>query len=401
MLSIESINSIMSRYRRPKESSVSETPQHPLSNRHTNYKRTLFIGGIGITLIAVVVLFNHLQSTEVKGPVEIERNYETWHLAKNSWQPRVLNREELTQIAQKVDQVDIKPIFNSFMIPRPPGTLNITIVGMYIRHKMEQELGWTVEEMTFTDQPPHPYPPTQFKNIIATHNPGAARRLVLACHYDSKITPTGFLGACDSAMPCSMMIEIAFALREYLDQRKLQQQQGIDRSDLTLEFLFFDGEEAFDTWTETDSLYGSRHMASRWTSPWNGRSRLDSIDLFVLLDLIGTTDTQFYNLPVTSSRWFNHLAELELQMYRAGLLTVNNTRHTHRIFIPRTANYNVEDDHVPFHRAGVPIMHLISVPFPTVWHEITDNEFAMNYERTEVISRVMTAFVAKYLQLNM
>jgi hypothetical protein len=32
------------------------------------------------------------------------------------------------------------------------------------------------------------------------------RRLVLGAHYDSKITPTGFLGATDSAVPCSMML---------------------------------------------------------------------------------------------------------------------------------------------------------------------------------------------------
>jgi len=28
-----------------------------------------------------------------------------------------------------------------------------------------------------------------------------------------------------------------------------------------LQLIFFDGEEAFDEWSETDSLYGSRHLA--------------------------------------------------------------------------------------------------------------------------------------------
>lgn len=28
--------------------------------------------------------------------------------------------------------------------------------------------------------------------------------------------------------------------------------------------VFFDGEEAFDTWTDTDSIYGSRHLARKW-----------------------------------------------------------------------------------------------------------------------------------------
>lgn len=30
---------------------------------------------------------------------------------------------------------------------------------------------------------------------------------------------------------------------------------------MTLQLVFFDGEEAFEEWTETDSLYGSRHLA--------------------------------------------------------------------------------------------------------------------------------------------
>lgn len=33
--------------------------------------------------------------------------------------------------------------------------------------------------------------------------------------------------------------------------------------DLTLQLLFFDGEEALFQWTATDSLYGSRHLAQK------------------------------------------------------------------------------------------------------------------------------------------
>jgi len=31
--------------------------------------------------------------------------------------------------------------------------------------------------------------------------------------------------------------------------------------DTSLQLIFFDGEEAFVEWTDTDSLYGSRHLA--------------------------------------------------------------------------------------------------------------------------------------------
>jgi glutaminyl-peptide cyclotransferase len=33
-----------------------------------------------------------------------------------------------------------------------------------------------------------------------------------------------------------------------------------------LQLIFFDGEEAFKTWTDTDSLYGSRALAERWAA---------------------------------------------------------------------------------------------------------------------------------------
>lgn len=33
---------------------------------------------------------------------------------------------------------------------------------------------------------------------------------------------------------------------------------------LGLMLIFFDGEEAFQEWTDSDSIYGSRHLASKW-----------------------------------------------------------------------------------------------------------------------------------------
>ena len=30
--------------------------------------------------------------------------------------------------------------------------------------------------------------------------------------------------------------------------------------------VFFDGEEAYGEWTDTNSLYGSRHLAEKWAA---------------------------------------------------------------------------------------------------------------------------------------
>ena len=77
--------------------------------------------------------------------------------------------------------------------------------------KQFEDLKWTVTLDEFDDLTP--LGPKQFTNIIATLNPSAKRRLILAAHYDSKYFKDPpkqyFLGATDSAMPCAMLIEIA------------------------------------------------------------------------------------------------------------------------------------------------------------------------------------------------
>lgn len=96
-----------------------------------------------------------------------------------------------------------------------------------------------------------------FENIIATLNPNAERFLSLACHYDSKLMKNMvFVGATDSAVPCAMIIYLAKTLTEYLRKS--------GNPNISLQLIFFDGEEAFVNWSGTDSIYGARHLAEKW-----------------------------------------------------------------------------------------------------------------------------------------
>ena len=83
-----------------------------------------------------------------------------------------------------------------------------------------RSLGWTVEEDQFRQNTV--IGNVEFTNVIATLDPNAPRRMVLACHYDSKITPRGFLGATDSAVPCAQMINLAYTLKNELEATKNQ-----------------------------------------------------------------------------------------------------------------------------------------------------------------------------------
>lgn len=143
------------------------------------------------------------------------------------------------------------------------GSENITIVREYIVSTL-RALDWHVEEDAFTDNTP--YGPRSFTNIIATKDPAASRRVILSAHYDSKYFPNypnnQFLGATDSAAPCAMMLDLAETLNPLLDQRSQRLEDGDeedeDVADTTLQLVFFDGEEAFKAWTNTDSVYGAR-----------------------------------------------------------------------------------------------------------------------------------------------
>lgn len=100
-----------------------------------------------------------------------------------------------------------------------------------------------------------------------------------------------------------MMLNLAKVMLKDLNTIK-------DSPDVSLKLIFFDGEEAFDTWGPTDSIYGARHLAevyssNRQLSRTTGEtiSDLDRMDMLVLLDLIGHKGTRFYSNFKNTQNW--------------------------------------------------------------------------------------------------
>ena len=52
-----------------------------------------------------------------------------------------------------------------------------------------------------------------------------------------------------------------------------------------------------------------------------------------------------------------------------------------------------------FSVAEVPILHLISYPFPDVWHNARDNEASLDYDSIDDLIKILRIFVAEYLHL--
>ncbi|ORX54649.1 hypothetical protein BCR36DRAFT_581533 [Piromyces finnis] len=272
-------------------------------------------------------------------------------------------------------------------------------------------LNWDVEKDSFEDYTPLGVKP--FTNYIFTKNPKAERRLVLAAHYDSKyFNNIKFIGATDSSVPCAILMDIAENLNFALESRdekilKEQGEEGLKKS-TTLQMIFFDGEEAFQDWTNTDSIYGSKHLAEKWdkeTLYGTTSTKLQSIDVLVLLDLLGTKNPTFTNYYKSSEAYFNSLAEVESMLNDQKQLLTSSDINNNKYFsksegLIGTTKLFIDDDHKPFLRKNVPILHIIPYPFPNVWHKVDDNANALDEDTIKDLALIFKLFVVKQLQLN-
>ncbi|KAL2726796.1 glutaminyl-peptide cyclotransferase [Vespula squamosa] len=321
-----------------------------------------------------------------------------FHREKYYHEPLSLTNEQIVTLADMSNITNMEHVLDNICIVRVVGSPQHKKVKDYITKTMS-DLNWTVESDIFEDVTPI-FGKIQFENIIAKLNPNATRYLSLACHFDSKYTREGdFVGATDSAVPCAQMINIATVMDKHL--------KSIQNQDVSLMFIFFDGEEAFKSWGPKDSIYGARHLAEKWHNEHTtliqdiNVSELDRMDILVLLDLIGASDPTFYSYFDNTQRWYSLLINLENTL--ADLRKFENysyEKSQQKYFQPYSILAHIEDDHIPFLRKNVPILHLIPYPFPIFWHKPGDNRSNIDMKTTENINRILRAFIASYLHIN-
>ena len=226
-----------------------------------------------------------------------------------------------------------------------------------------------------------------FSNIIATFDRGniAFGHLILAAHLDSKwFTNFHFVGACDSAVPMMMILE----LMKRLSTLAAVNAEAAGRLPLVTVMLF-DGEEAFFSWGGTDNTYGSRHLASRWEA----EGKIRGITLFALLDLIAPANPTFHN-------YFNAATGAQYQSLRNKVIAF--TGQSSPAMFPEEPNgyfTTIEDDHIPFLNRGVPILHLIDHPFPSTWHNAGDDAASVHYDTVYTLLESLWLFVEQYRTL--
>lgn len=127
--------------------------------------------------------------------------------------------------------------------------------------------------------------------------------------------------------------------------------------------------------------------------------------MLVLLDLLGAPDPNFFNFFENTQDWYIHLHGVERRLAQLGFMeryttssVVSSTPNSY--FQLHSINSRVEDDHIPFLERGVPIVHLIPSPFPTVWHKMTDDRKAIDMFTIENLNKILRVFVIEYFHLE-
>ncbi len=275
-----------------------------------------------------------------------------------------------------------------------------------------------------------------FVNLIVSRDPpwttpGEVGRLTLVAHYDSKLTPAGFIGATDSAAPCAMLMHAAHSVDSALTKKwEHMQAEGVGNGGFLgieeqkgLQIIFMDGEEAFVNWDHVDSIYGARALATELeATPHPAMSTyhnaLSSISLFLLLDLLGEKNPNVPSWFKTTHWAYRNMATLEKRL-RSQLLFFSSTEHPKNTvgrqnskradspFLPEAekadnewSGVKMEDDHIPFMERGVEILHIIPYPFPRAWHNLDDDGEHLDLDTVKDWATLTTAFVAEWMDLE-
>jgi hypothetical protein len=229
--------------------------------------------------------------------------------------------------------------------PRPAGSEAIGATRNYIVAELQKAgLKPQLDEFQATT----PRGMRRMVNIRASRPGSRPGVIALVGHYDTKVFDNmRFLGANDGGSSAAWLLEMVRATKDL----KLQS---------TLEFVFYDGEEAAIEWTDTDSVYGSRHDVQRRTADGS----LRQLKALILVDMIGDKNLNIRK-ETDSTDWLKSI------IWR----TASELGFTKEF---PSEDMAVEDDHIPYLKAGVPAVDLIDFDYGPggspgrYWHSADD-----------------------------
>jgi Zn-dependent M28 family amino/carboxypeptidase len=208
-----------------------------------------------------------------------------------------------------------------------------------------------LEEDTFTASTP--IGPVAMRNFIVRYPGKKDGAIVLATHYETNywLRNINFAGANDGGATTGLLMAIA-------DQLRAQTAGGKKLDGYSVWLLFDDGEESIlPKWTDSDSTYGTRHLAAKW-----GRDgTLAKIKAFILTDMIGDKDLDIQQ-ESRDSAWL-------VDLVRQAAMKYGDEKYFFK------QKMEVEDDHLPFVKRNVPSIDIIDINYgPNQSYHHTDKD---------------------------
>lgn len=252
--------------------------------------------------------------------------------------------------------------------PRPPGSAAAQKTRDYLKSEL-RAYGLEVTEQAFTAETPRGRVPmvnlrARFPSRWFTSQKPI---LILGAHYDTKWLPQiHFVGANDGASGTAVLLEVARVLAE----------NGFRPAGVDVEFVFFDGEEAYVNYNDGDGLYGSREYVRQWKAA-KAKGKSLPIRGMILLDMIGDRSLSIQipqGDPSLTRRVFD----------AAQWLGYREVFHS--------SSYPIFDDHHPFACEGVPAVDLIDFeygPDHRWWHTEEDTPDKLSSESLGIVGRTV------------
>ena len=202
-------------------------------------------------------------------------------------------------------------------------------------------------------------------NIVVKFGGTSGKAIAVTGHYDTLRKPmVKFVGANDGGSSTGFLLEFARFVSNWKH-----------RDDIYI--VFFDGEEAVVHWTETDSRYGSRHLAAQWLAD----GTLKRLKALINVDMIGDKDLDMVYDGNSSASLRERVKTIAAKLGYSGSFRFESA---------------IDDDHKPFADLGTNVIDLIDLdygPNNSYWHTADDTVDKLSAHSFQVVGEITVELV--------
>jgi glutaminyl-peptide cyclotransferase len=259
--------------------------------------------------------------------------------------------------------------------PRISGTPGMQAQQDLLQKHFEN-LGARVVFQPFTARQSSQPRPVQMANIIVSWFPDRPRRVILCSHYDTRPIADQepdprrwrekFLSANDGGSGVAFLMELGHHMKD------IKTNVGVD-------FVFFDGEEYIFNPDRDQYFFGSKHFAQAWRKD---RNRVD-YQAAILFDMIAGESPAFLKEGFSwnrAGRLLHDIWSIAAEVQAAA-------------FVNRVGE-SVLDDHLALQNVGIPAIDIIHWGNPH-WHRLSDIPENCSPEGLDQVARVVTVWLQR------